>query len=155
MKYQGKLLSAIVALLILVCISLLLYFFIFKKDSDSQPKQTAVAVTGQERVFVTGFDKSIDSETKKSIERFLYSSIDKDQPDLYTGTVRAESYSATTMPNKQVMTVFLIDVNPMKITYKVTLFGNGQGRPSMNIDCASQSEQIISSTVCRDVHSHE
>lgn len=145
----------VAALVIVSLVGILSYYLLFRETSDKDiPVATTSNITGQERVFVADLYEYVGLETKESIERTLYDSIDRDKPDLYTGTIREGSFTKTTTASSQTISNLLIDVEPIKITYEVTLFGQ-QGRPSINVDCAPQEQQLVPSNECKDIHHHE
>lgn len=127
-----------------------------EQHSETSSAISDSSYTGQERVFVADLREYTDLETKTSIERTLFENIDKDQPDLYTGTIRETSVSEETAPSGQKISSLFIDVTPIGATYKITLFSDPRGgRPSVNVECAPEEEQLDSAITCKDIHHHE
>ncbi len=134
-----------------------------------------------QRVFIKDFhtfDNSIHSEARFNIERRLYmNTVMNDQlehgfddhghgpahggdstapstahpPDLYTGTIRADSFSDTSSGNNRTI-AFLVDIEPVNLTYQVRIFiqkNNNHETRNTIITCAPDELSIDASVVCK------
>ena len=155
MNSRRWIIVSIVLVAMIIVASGTIYFVSHKEPTDETASQTS-SYTGRERVFVADLYEYVDTETKKSIERALFENIDKDQPDLYTGTIRKDSVSKTILSSGQTESTLLIDTIPTEVAYRVTLFSDPRGgRPSVNIECAPKGQQLNPSIICKDIHHHE
>src|SRR5690606_26509942 len=143
-------------ILILALVGGMIYYLTPKQASnENNPATSNINSNGKGRVFVADLHERVDIQTKESIERMLYGTLREEHPDLYTGTIRDGSFSETTLPSTQVQTMFLVDIQPAEVTYKVTLFSSPLGRPSVNVACASKQQQLVSSSECKDAYHYE
>lgn len=144
--FLGKL--VILGVILLICV--LLYYFLSQKIPDRGKTSTIIPNTSeQQRVFVKDLHKRIDPKTQRALERTLYSFMNNDTPDLYTGTIRPESYSQNILASNQTAISLLVDVGPVNLTYKVSLIGQRESY-SINIECAPQEQQTDSSSKCEN-----
>lgn len=131
----------------------LVYYFWPKPapNNTSSEAQSSLSVNPeQERVFIKDLHIYVDPTTQKSVERTLYLHIEKEAPELYTGTLRKESYhKSTSSANNQTTIDLVVDVEPVQLTYDITLVGY-QGTYSVNIRCAPQEQQMVPSNICRN-----
>lgn len=145
-----------VSIAILIAATIAYYLFSREEKSSMVTPSPTITYTAQERVFVADLHKYVDMETKKSTERSLYENIDKDQPDLYTGTIREDSLSEKSLSSNQTIKTLIVDIKPSEVAYKITYISDPRGgRSSINIECAPKEEQLNSSAECKDVHHHE
>lgn len=147
----GKIFTVVVVLIV----GTMVYFYLSKKppENDTNITTPIFNIPEQERVFVKDFyqlEDSIDSETQYSIERTLYLDTviaSNNSPDLYTGTIRTNSFSDT-MSNGKRLTKLLIDIEPAKLTYLITVNKPNSSRPFIKITCASKEQQLYPGTSC-------
>lgn len=118
--------------------------------NEAQTNNIISRPSSVKRVFIGNSDKYIDPKIKESIESSLYVYLNKDKPDLYTGTIRPGSNTKHFTQSQQTVTSFLVDIDPVKLTYKVTLISDQSGTPSLNIECAQWDQQLDKSNECRD-----
>lgn len=150
--------SLIVAAIVLVILALGITSYVLLQSGSEEDGSASITTvyTGHEKVFVADLYEYVSLETKESIELGLYTNIDIDQPDLYTGTVRDASFTENVLASGQTESSLLIDIQPIGVTYEIVLFSDPRGgRPSVNIECAPQEEQLDPSIECKDVHHHE
>lgn len=140
---------------VIAIISVVAVIYILFKDSPEEEIVTTtdapMRVDEVGRVFIKDFNElkgSIDQDTHRQVERRLYGRASNQAPDLYTGIIRQNSYSATAA-NKVNTVKFLVDVSPIKTTYQVTVV-TLDGDSSVTVACASEQEQLDKSITCED-----
>ena len=126
------------------------YFFWPKGTlSDTSTNTTTSGASEPGRVFIKDLSEYVDAKTQKSVEQTLYYHLDVEKPELFTGTIVPSSYTKKTTPSKQTEKKFLINVEPVKLTYAVALIGS-EDVYSVNIHCALQKEQMVPTNTCQD-----
>lgn len=148
----NKYILYIITVTLIAIVSIVTYFSFFKsREVAPQPTQiTSTINEGTRRVFIKDIDiDSINKDIKKRIENALYEqSLYSNQGvyDLFTGVIHPESYS-TTVAGDITSTSFLVDVNPINITYLVNV-NKMPNDLSITIKCAPKEKQI-SDGVCK------
>lgn len=150
-------------------------------DANNGKKSSQTTPTTQDlkaqRVFIKDFysyNDTIDSETRRIIERRLYTNIVGDTSlghsheaeqdgdslnissnegmhNLYTGVVRKNSLSKSSIKNTHT-TKLLIDVEPINMTYEIKVIKqdiDGHESRSLYISCAPKSLAMDSSIQCK------
>jgi hypothetical protein len=148
--------------LIGLALVVLLFVFFNPFRSDDQPEtnektnsvEQSVINKRSQRVFVQDFYKIkdfIDPQTQRFIENTMYSYLIESRPDLYTGTIRAGSYSDKTDQKGISTTKLLVDVEPSKVSYAITVNANRKTDfQTVDIRCAPEEQQIDPSADCKD-----
>jgi hypothetical protein len=152
------LLAGLIGLVLIVS----LFVFINPFRSNDQPEtdektnsvEQSVINKRSQRVFVQDFHKVqdfIDPQTQRFIEHTMYSYLIKSRPDLYTGTIRAGSYSDKTDQKGISTTKLIIDVEPSKVSYVITMNANRKTDfQTVDIRCAPEDQQVDPSADCKD-----
>lgn len=147
----------LLASILIVGVVFLSLYSIFSKQNNSIEKQplTTSDNYASRRVFVKDLDKTpeiIDNETRIHLERNLYTNVvdvSKNNPGLYTGYVKPNSYSTVTSGDYTI-TELLVAIEPALLTYKINITKDSRrGTRSIYISCAPQNEQISQGVDCR------
>lgn len=138
-----------VGIIALVIVALLLSG-VFRQHPDEK-EEMPIEVNRVGRVFIKDFytlEGSINEGLQRRIENTLYSHISYDAPDLYTGTIRKDSYSSTSAGRVTIKKI-MFDVYPTKVTYLVTVTLLN-GNTSVIVSCAPREQQMNKTATCKD-----
>jgi len=151
--------NGMLAIVVLVVISLTIITLLQKIPPKTNPPTTQsskkIVDTDVQRVFVKDLYKLedvVNTNTQETIERSLYLNVmatKENQPDLYTGTIRENSYSSIVSGSYRT-TKMLVDIKLANITYGVTVTSRVDNPSNVTayISCAAKSQQISSTAVC-------
>ena len=139
-----------------IVLTLFAFFWFFKQDSSntqsSDINSSAISDIKVRRVFIEGLyalEPPINTEMIGIIERSLYTNVNQGVSDLYTGTIRPGSYSATSSSDGKKIISMMVDVEPVTMTYLVTAW-EFQGSRSIDILCAPKEFQLNQSIICKE-----
>ncbi len=148
----------------LIGLVLIIFLFVFAglfRSSDQpgveekrNPVEQSVINKRSQRVFVQDFYKIqdfIDPQTQRYIEHTIYSYLIESRPDLYTGTIREGSYSDKTDSKGMSTTKLIIDTEPSRVSYEITVNANRKTDfQTVEIRCAPEAMQSDESADCKD-----
>jgi hypothetical protein len=152
------LLAGLIGLVLIVSLFVFINPFRSNDQSEIDEKTNSVEKSAinkrSQRVFVQDFYKIqdfIDPQTQRFIEHTMYSYLIENQPDLYTGTIRAGSYSDKTDQKGISTTKLLIDIEPSMVSYEITMNANRKTDfQTVDIRCAPEEQQVDPSADCKD-----
>lgn len=149
---RPQLFKAVVVICILIITGVAVYSLLLNKSPNKEQAEVTGSNTFKRgKVFVKDLYKYIDSETKDSVEQTLYEHANGGVPDLYTATIRPGSYSKKVEPSRQTVIQLVVDVEPIKSTYNISLMSY-HGIYSINIWCAAPEAQLSPSSKCKDLN---
>lgn len=106
------------------------------------------------RVFIKDFytyNNYLTPDRQRVVENVLYAYVSKNIPDLYTGTIRQNSFLQTKDTDGVLQTKLLIDISPANTTYILTITGTSKDDPKpIDIQCAPENQQKDPSVPCID-----
>src|SRR5690606_2938351 len=120
-----RLISIATGLLVVIIVGSLLIFGQGSEETTIRKPISQIPNDGTRRVFIKDFhtyEDKINLNLQDQIETTLYGHVAQEAPDLYTATIRNESFKESLEYSPKGNTFvkkMLVDVEPVKITYSI------------------------------------
>lgn len=149
-----------ISIVVIACFILLIFSLLPKKqtaETQTHPSTAQKTIERESaRVYIKNlyaYKDSIDADNRSKIETTFYNyAYIIGGVDLYTGTIRNGSFGKNNLPDGGYDAHMLIDVDPINVTYKISIAKNKvtDNRQIFFITCASKAEQKNKDAICKD-----